>query len=440
MRAQDLELDSNDDADDDIDDSDVSCDADDEYDCDYDDDSDSEPELDAVDARRQRRLDDTDDVSDDARRQADDRRLKINSLFAAQTSPTPSAHAAAVAGHSAPTKSHSLTQISANLARSESLRVTTPATTPTTTSGTTRPQTPPNARQSLSLAPAAAGGQTGAKSSLLSIESFAKENIERHRKRGLFLGKRVSLKSMLEWSRKSIRKPMISSISDQKLRHESKVMFRFVQRFMRDLPANDDTTTPDGRPLTTLDDADVALHLLTAAAQQPILRDELLVQIARQTTRNPSEESELRGLRLMCACFWYFGPSAKLRPHLDAFVSAHKNPFAHVVARKFAQQTRRQQTAHVVYVRRPHDRQEVAKVLRCVLKGFCGVFGESLETAVARGRRVPWPLVALTEALLEPPEGAVEREGVFRCVGDLDEVMRVKMQSKPFKRHVTTTC
>ena len=114
------------------------------------------------------------------------------------------------------------------------------------------------------------------------------------------------------------------------------------------------------------------------------------MQIARQTTNNPSEESELRGLRLMCACFWYFPPSAKLAPHLEAFVSSHSNPFAAIVRRKFEQQLRRSLSSHVVYVRKPHDKEEVARVLRCVDVGHVGVFGETLGDALVEGRLIPW--------------------------------------------------
>lgn len=263
----------------------------------------------------------------------------------------------------------------------------TPATTKETTAKTT------------------ADAKTGDNSSThLSIESFAKENIERHRKPGLFIGKKVSLKAMLEWSKKSIKKPMISSISDQKLRHESKLMFKFVQKFMRDLTVDERTTTGDRTTTTAThdgvnrhpslavaDDTDIAVYLLTTATQQPILRDELLVQIARQTTNNPSADSEARGLRLMCACFWYFPPSQKLAPHMAAFLSSHANPYAaEVVRRKFEQQLRRSQQSHVVYVRKPHDREEVARVLRCVDNGFVGVFGESLDDALVDRRLIPW--------------------------------------------------
>ncbi|CAG2103734.1 unnamed protein product [Medioppia subpectinata] len=273
-----------------------------------------------------------------------------------------------------PTKSHSLTQISSNLNRNcvqnnsntsnsskrltTTTSLTTPSpTTPTTTTATkimsanaqtltlqTRPQTPPKSRQishTLSLMPTTKTTAEKTKnvednsSTHLSIESFAKENIERHRKRGIFIGKK---------------------------------------------------------------------------------------------------ESELRGLRLMCACFWYFPPSHKLAPHMNAFLSSHANPYAaEVVRRKFEQQLRRSQQSHVVYVRKPHDRHEVSRVLRCVDNGFVGVFGETLDDALVDRRLIPWPIVSLTEALLrcrgtDENGDCCEREGVFRCVGDLDDVMRLKIK------------
>ncbi|XP_054158585.1 rho GTPase-activating protein 39-like [Oppia nitens] len=459
----------------DVDESDVSCDADDEYDCDFSNDDDvsdddevsDDDRIDAVVVQRRR------DVHNNAIQSPNTRQPVVVVQSVVQTTATTVAtHRSpplpSLPAHQQPTvqcqqqqqqhqpviKSVSLSQISVPVSGHKTSatspqpkRMTTLETTTTTTTAaaaTTRiPPLPPPPLEVLS--------------SGLSIESFAKENIERHRK--LFIGKKVSLKQMLEWSKKSIRKPMISSISDHKLRSEAKLMFRSVQRFMHDIPASLDDSQQQvvigGQHQQQLSseavDDDLLLQLLTTAAQQPILRDELLIQIARQTTRNPSEDSERRGLRLMAACFWYFPPSQKLAPHLRAFLANHTNPEARdSVRRKFEQQLRRSQQSHVVYVRRPHDRQEVRRVLRCVESGFVGVFGERLDDALIDRRLIPWPIVALTEALLRC-RGSVdstnttaggggdesgdqsageccEREGVFRCVGDLDEVMRLKIK------------
>jgi hypothetical protein len=162
----------------------------------------------------------------------------------------------------------------------------------------------------------------------------------------------------------------------------------------------------------------------------------------------------------MATCFWYFPPSNKLSPHLNAFLLSHSNSFAKsFVLKKFEQQLRRSLQSHVVYVRKPFDIKEVQKVLKCCKIGFEGVFGEDLSQALIRdsnGRElklIPWfvlsiicrhschsfmsfifrPIVSLTEALLRcrlNGDDNNDREGVFRCVGDLDDVNKLKLKSK----------
>jgi len=194
--------------------------------------------------------------------------------------------------------------------------------------------------------------------------------------------------------------------------------------------------------------------------------------LLRQTTNNPRLESELKGLELMATCFWYFPPSNKLSPHLKAFLLSHSNSFAKsFVLKKFEQQLRRSLQSHVVYVRKPFDIKEVQKVFKCCKIGFEGVFGEDLSQALIRDsngrelKQIAWfvyvlclccvcarvvyylnyyhniyvyiifrPIVSLTEALLKcrclNGDDNNDREGVFRCVGDLDDVNKLKLKSK----------
>lgn len=214
-----------------------------------------------------------------------------------------------------------------------------------------------------------------------SIESFARECVSRHRKGGIF-SKKNTLKSMLTHTRKALKKPMISTISDSTLVKESVTCFKLIQVFMGDRPGS---PAAESNPLcqSSLSDEQVLMQLINVCVQLVPLRDEVLVQVARQVTRNPCPDSERRGLELMCSLFWYFTASNKLASHLHAFLSGHHNPFTRVVIRKFEQQMNRSRHTHShLFFRKPHSQEEVSRVLRCVRSQHVGLFGETLADAV----------------------------------------------------------
>ena len=252
-----------------------------------------------------------------------------------------------------------------------------------------------------------------------SIESFARECVSRHRKGGIF-SKKKTLKSMLMHTKKPLKKPMISTISDALLVKESVACFKIIQIFMGDrspsptcqsqqqqhstgnsnLSTSTTTTTTNiGERLspttttTTLsyNDDQLLVRLINICVQLVPLRDEVLVQVARQVTQNPNPNSERRGLELMCILFWYFTASNKLAQHLHAFLFGHRNPFTAIVRRKFEQQMYRSRYTHShLFYRKPHSIDEVSNVLRAVHSKHVGIFGETLADALVDGTKLPW--------------------------------------------------
>lgn len=286
-----------------------------------------------------------------------------------------------------------------------------------------------------------------------SIESFARECVARHRKGGIFSAKKT-LKSMLTHTKKPLKRPMISTISDSTLVKEAVSCFKLIQVYMGDRPASPTPeeaagSNPNQDHSHQLSDEALLVRLINVCVSLVPLRDEVLVQVARQVTQNPCPASEARGLELMAVLFWYFTASSKLAAHLHAFLvglqrngSGEGADAAAIVRRKFEQQLyRARHTPHsVLFFRKPGSPEEVGRVLRCVRARHGGLFGETLAEGIVgtggneggqevlKKQTLPWPMVLLTEALLEPRHE--DREGVFRCVGDMDDVHRLKMKSK----------
>lgn len=128
---------------------------------------------------------------------------------------------------------------------------------------------------------------------------------------GLFR-RRVSIANMLSWNRGSIKKPMLVT-SDRAVRKEACEMFKLVQAYMGDRPSR-------------LDRRHAALLIVTKCWGMQGLRDELYVQLVRQTTGNTSPKSLAAGWELMAVSLAFFAPSPKFRCYLEGYIQRHTDP------------------------------------------------------------------------------------------------------------------
>ena len=53
------------------------------------------------------------------------------------------------------------------------------------------------------------------------------------------------------------------------------------------------------------------------------LRDEIFIQLCRQTTTNPKPRSMERGFELMAMCLSFFPPTSKLYSYLEGYIFRH---------------------------------------------------------------------------------------------------------------------
>jgi len=105
------------------------------------------------------------------------------------------------------------------------------------------------------------------------IEKYAQDNLNIHKK-GIFR-KKFSVRDMLSWSKDPIRKTMLV-LSDKALKKDACELFKLIQIYMSDRKAK------VGMTLNS-----VALDICNMGYSRPALRDELYIQICRQTTENP---------------------------------------------------------------------------------------------------------------------------------------------------------
>lgn len=283
------------------------------------------------------------------------------------------------------------------------------------------------------------------------IEDWASKHLNMHTQ-GLFR-RRVSIANMLSWNRGSIKKPMLMT-NDRTVRKEACEMFKHVQAYMGDRPSR-------------LDRRHAALLIVTKCWGMQGLRDELYVQLVRQTTGNTSPRSLAAGWELMAVCLAFFAPSPKFCCYLEGYIQRHMEPINDKKITQFildqqdikkknskSRKKRKQNTedadglpvsTYAKYCYRKLQKvavtggkkglrkptiEEVDHSRRAIITP--SLFGSSLEEVMERqselfpDRKLPWVQVQLSQYVLAL--GGAQTEGIFRVPGDIDEVNALKLQ------------
>lgn len=144
------------------------------------------------------------------------------------------------------------------------------------------------------------------------IEKFAQENL--NFSKGIFR-KKSSVRDMLSWTGEGITKPMLSLARDKAGKKMAIEQFKLVQIYMGDRKAR------IGMSLNS-----VAMDIIQQGVANPWVRDELYVQLCRQTTENPKRESLIRGWELMTICLSFIPPSPTFQPALLGYMNRHRDP------------------------------------------------------------------------------------------------------------------
>ncbi|XP_049327637.1 rho GTPase-activating protein 39 isoform X1 [Astyanax mexicanus] len=292
------------------------------------------------------------------------------------------------------------------------------------------------------------------------MADWASKHLNLHTQ-GLFR-RRVSIANMLSWNRGSIKKPMLVT-SDRTVRKEACEMFKLVQAYMGDRPSR-------------LDRRHAALLIVTKCWGMQGLRDELYVQLVRQTTGNTSPRSLATGWELMAVSLAFFAPSPKFCCYLEGYIQRHMDPTSdkkreflgqeQVTQFILDQQDFKKKNSKSRKKRKQNtDEEEEALPISTYAK-FCyrklkkvavtggkkglrkptleevdhsrraiitpSLFGSSLEEVMERqselfpDRKLPWVQVQLSQYILAL--GGAQTEGIFRVPGDIDEVNALKLQ------------
>lgn len=265
------------------------------------------------------------------------------------------------------------------------------------------------------------------------IEEFATKHLNDHRKG--FLGKLLPIESVLTWSKDGIRKPLIRT-PNKTVKKDSPEIFKKIQVYMGDRNLRGTTANQ------------VLLDIVMKGWSLVELRDEIFIQLCRQTTKNPSEVSLWRGMEMLCVCLSFFPPSYIFLPYLQMHLNS---PLESYTSQSSANQTVSvSSTTNQILSCRKHCQRRLEKVLQTgAKKGLCkptieevehakksiyamSMFGSTLsEIMVMQSsqfpkHKLPWIQTVLSELVLRL--NGARTEGIFRIPGDIDEVNTMKVQ------------
>ncbi|XP_043651485.1 hornerin [Drosophila teissieri] len=270
------------------------------------------------------------------------------------------------------------------------------------------------------------GGPTLACMKECDIEKFAADNLNLHSK-GIFR-KKASVRDMLSWTAEAISRPMLALSRDKADKKTAIELFKLVQIYMADRKAR------IGMTLNS-----VAIEIIGASLPQQQLRDELYVQLCRQTTENPKRDSLIRGWELMAICLSYVPPSPTFQPTLLNYVNRHRDPSFATCFMEVSKWPIHVQISHYATVCcRRLDRigssgrrmakkptvDEVEQARQQILRN--SMFGNTLSEVMDLQkekfpfRKLPWIQTTLSEHVLLL--NGKQTEGIFRVSADVDEV------------------
>uniref|UniRef100_A0A8C2UBE0 Rho GTPase-activating protein 39 n=1 Tax=Coturnix japonica TaxID=93934 RepID=A0A8C2UBE0_COTJA len=284
-----------------------------------------------------------------------------------------------------------------------------------------------------------------------SMADWASKNLNMHTQ-GIFR-RRISISNMLSWNGGSIKKPMLIT-SNRTIKKEACEMFKLVQSYMGDRQ-------------TRMDRNHVALVTVTKCWSMQGLRDELYIQLIRQTTDNTCYRSLAWGWELMAISLAFFSPSPKFQSYLEGYIYRHldsdeNSKFAQRIkelvdlknkknskSRKKRKQNTEEEglpiSTYAKYCYRKLQKvavtggkkglrkptvEEITHARNAIVTP--SLFGSSLEEIMLRqqdmypGHKLPWVQTQLSQQVLAL--GGEQTEGIFRIPGDIDEVNALKLQ------------
>lgn len=278
------------------------------------------------------------------------------------------------------------------------------------------------------------------------IKELSLSSFNDHRKR--FLGKSVPVGSLLHWTKDGLRKPILRT-SNRIVNREAPDVLKRIQLYMGDRHfKRSHSSTSSSMSLVKMNAHIALVHETTNSSlldqsiltvivkgwMLPEMRDEIYIQLCKQTNGNPRLESIQKGWELMCICLSFFPPArmtSSLKQRFNETTSTLLSSNHPKLRCCLKQLPRRLEQALASGAKRgvckPTAQEfEVSRESIYTPPLFGSLLSEVMEVQKGKfpERQLPWILTTLSEAVLRL--NGMNMEGIFRIPGDIDEVNRLK--------------
>ncbi|KAI9266631.1 hypothetical protein BDA99DRAFT_480334 [Phascolomyces articulosus] len=252
------------------------------------------------------------------------------------------------------------------------------------------------------------------------IDGFAKKYFATHKK-GLIFRRRVPMNEMLQWTKDSIKQPLIMLNKD--LYKDALKCFKLIQAIMGDRPRS--------RQSNEIEEYQTLLGCGISKGQ---MRDEIYVQVCKQLHNNPTGKSIKKGWEILCVISVTFPPSKNLESYLTDFVEQSQqistnqvDVMSQYVSTRLKKICVRGAKGKVLTT------GEIERAKEAPFKP--SIFGESLNMIVdlpahcGDGLKIPKIVPFLADAVLQMK--GQQSEGIFRVPGDAEEVtdLRIRIEN-----------
>ena len=227
-----------------------------------------------------------------------------------------------------------------------------------------------------------------------------------------FSRKKISVEALTEFSSQPLSQPLLSEISDAKLAKLAMNCFKYILIYTG--------VEKEKNPAAYAD------RLVNACYQNPILRDEVLFQLLKQTRENPNQEWLVKTWQLFLIIVTYFPSTKNSETWIKSWFSnnfknsnedvAHLAQFCYIRFSARCAQGKPLETTDIGYVHKIPTEYQTGH------RQFGASIYEQIWNQRRSVRKLPFPYIVhhMAEQLLK--KGAETREGIFRLPGNLKKV------------------